>query len=43
METIINDKDEYKVIGVYLGGVNLLRQDEDFGYYEDEGLSHMRH
>lgn len=38
VETIINDKDEYKVIGVYLGGVNILRQDEDFGYYEDEGV-----
>ncbi|MET1257421.1 caspase family protein [Aliikangiella maris] len=40
VETRENDSGERKVIGVYLGGLNLLREDEDFGFYEDDGEVH---
>jgi hypothetical protein len=42
VSTKINDKGEYKVLGVYFSGHNILRPDEDFGLYEEEdgGISY---
>ncbi len=37
VETKRNANDEYKVIGIYLGGVNILREDEDYSFYEEDG------
>jgi len=36
VSTEVNDKDEYKVLGVYFSGHNILRPDEDFSFYEEE-------
>ncbi|MDI5885634.1 caspase domain-containing protein [Cobetia amphilecti] len=37
VETNENDEGELKVIGVHLGGINILREDEDYGFYVDDG------
>jgi hypothetical protein len=34
ISTKVNDKDEYKILGVYFNGHNILRSDEYFGYFE---------
>lgn len=36
VSTKINDKEEYKVLGVYFSGHNILRPDEGFSLYEEE-------
>ncbi|WP_211197183.1 caspase family protein [Pseudoalteromonas arctica] len=36
VSTKVNDKGEYKVLGVYYSGHNILRSDEDLSLYEEE-------
>ena len=42
VETRENDKGEFKVLGVYFSGYNILRPDDEYSYYEDdqEGISY---
>ncbi|WP_227370013.1 caspase family protein [Halomonas sp. M20] len=37
IETNENQEGERKVIGIHLGGINILREDEDYGFYEEDG------
>lgn len=36
VSTKVNDKGEYKVLGVHFSGHNILRPDEDFSLYEED-------